>query len=305
MIRVENLKKIYRSHWTYKAKKGGLEDVSFSIKKGESFALLGANGAGKTTTIKCILGLHAYSSGKVYFNDSEKVLKDKIGFLPEQPYFYQHLTVHETLNFYSKLFGFDNNKSREVIFKVLSKLKLEEFSNRKVRSLSKGQQQRVGIAQAIINDPDFLILDEPFSGLDPLSRVEIKNLFRELKSQGKTLLISSHVLSEIEELCDRAIILRNGRVVKEVVINDLHQSSEEDTFYRIVYFDDSLGNLLDSFKDFIISHKPITDKVVEIEIRGLSNSSRFLNEIVSKKVKVLEYSKKQRSLEEIFVEANS
>jgi ABC-2 type transport system ATP-binding protein len=307
ILSIKNLNKQFRSHWTYKVKSIGIKDISFDIQKGESFALLGANGAGKTTTIKCILGLIRPTSGIISINKNLNFDKSKIGFLPEQPYFYQHLSICETLHFYAGLFGYSSEKRNLCVEKVLKKLNIFDLKDRKVKTLSKGQQQRVGIAQSLINDPDFIILDEPFSGLDPVSRVEIKNLFRELKESGKTLMISSHVLSDIEELCDRAIILKAGNIKKEVQIKDLKNVNSEDSVFKVLVSGKSLKEIdkyLESLSIVPLSIKNLPGDVVGLEFSGQKKSENALHMLIHFQINILEFSKKLQSLEDIFVEVS-
>lgn len=306
-LKVSNLEKRYRSHWTYLTKSGGLSNVTFEINKGESFALLGGNGAGKTTTIKCILGLIKRYSGQILFKDKNFEDRSSLGFLPEQPYFYQHLSVKETLEFYAGLFFMQKSEKIKAVDRVIERLNLGEFKKRQVKSLSKGQQQRVGIAQAIINDPEFLILDEPFSGLDPLARVDIKLLFRELHQDGKTLMISSHVLSDIEELCDRAVILKQGISKREVIIKDLHQANAEEIIYRILI----TGKTQEDLTPLINDNKIETNKISEIsegvsefELKGQTQAEAALHLLIHSGASILDFSKRQRSLEDVFVEVN-
>lgn len=304
LLEVKDLVKEYRSHWTYLKKRGGLSGVSFCLNHGECFGLLGVNGAGKTTTIKCILDLIHKTSGSIKFYSSELTNKSKISYLPEQPYFYQHLSVKETLELYAGLFGIRGVQMQERVEYVLEKLKISAFKDRRLKTLSKGQQQRVGIAQALINDPELLILDEPFSGLDPVARIEIKNLFRELKEQGRSLIISSHVLSEIETLCDRAVILKDGVVCREVSIDGLRLENPERQIFHIVC---EFQNDFSFLSEINLSPKNIrliSKGVCQLEYIGYKASQNALNRILHKEIVVLEYGRKQESLEQVFVEIN-
>lgn len=213
VLEVNSLNKYYRSHWTY-SKKQTLNNISFSITEGESLALLGVNGAGKTTTIKCILDLVKPSSGEILFD------RKATAYLPEQPYFYQHLSVRETLKFFGELLNIPADKLKRKIEYSLSELGIESRSKDKVKDLSKGLQQRLGLAQLLLGDPKFIILDEPFSGLDPLARIEIREFFKKIKGQGTSLLLCTHILSDLPELVDNAIILAGGEVKKQISLKD-------------------------------------------------------------------------------------
>lgn len=212
----------YRSQWTFK-RKASLCDISFTVSAGEAFGYVGHNGAGKTTTIKCLLSLLRPTKGKIaiFGTDSrELVARRSVGYLPEQPYFYDYVSVRELLEFYGVLAGVP---SQEVKCAVRHSLELVHFDaslDRSLRTLSKGQLQRVAMAQALLNRPRLLILDEPFSGLDPLGRKQFSDLLLGLKREGTTIFMSSHILKDVEFICDRVAIVRQG-VMQGVF--DLHQ----------------------------------------------------------------------------------
>ena len=215
VITLKNLGKIYRkTHLWHVYETTGIEDVSLSIKEGEIFGLLGLNGSGKTTTIKLILGLLKPTFGsaeifgkKVY--KSPGVLKD-IGYLPEVSSFYRYLTAKEILKFYGNLSGVKNLNKRAD--DILDTVGLYECKDKKLSDFSKGMLQRIGIAQSLIHNPSVLIYDEPVSGLDPLAVKEIRQLILKLKSLGKTIFLSSHLISEVEKISDRVGILARGRL---------------------------------------------------------------------------------------------
>ncbi|MBN1621150.1 MAG: ABC transporter ATP-binding protein [Endomicrobiales bacterium] len=215
-IQTSNLTKIYkRKHlWnTYTTR--GVEDLSLDINEGEIFGLLGLNGSGKTTTIKLILGLLKPTEGGISVFGSSVPSRDTlkyIGYLPEVPYFYRYLTAFEILKFYGNLSGIENTEEKAE--KMLEVVGLGSWRNKRLSEFSKGMVQRVGIAQSLLHDPKILIFDEPVSGLDPLAVQEIRNLIIKLKSQGKTLFLSSHLISEVEKVCDRVGILVKGKLVQ-------------------------------------------------------------------------------------------
>ncbi|MDI6757259.1 MAG: ABC transporter ATP-binding protein [Endomicrobiia bacterium] len=193
----------------------GVEGLSFSVAKGETLGLLGLNGAGKTTALKLILGILLPDSGRVSVagvpSSNPSVLRN-IGYLPEVSYFHKNLTVFETLDFLSALSGARVGEER--IRETLSMVGLGAFLSRKVGNLSKGMQQRLALAQSLIHDPEILIYDEPTSGLDPLGIKEMRGLLESLKKSGKTIILSSHIISEVEKLCDRVGIIKAGRLIK-------------------------------------------------------------------------------------------
>jgi len=193
-----------------------LGPIGFAVRPGEIFGYLGPNGAGKTTTIKVAMGLLKPSSGRVLIfghpADSREA-KQRVGFLPEQPYFYQHLTGLEMLTFYGDLFGLARRENRERAGRLLEAVGLQAAADTAISKFSKGMLQRIGLAQALINDPDLVVLDEPLSGLDPVGRRDIRDLILSLKAKGKTIFFSSHILQDVEMICDRVAILSAGKLL--------------------------------------------------------------------------------------------
>jgi len=201
-----------------------LKDVSFSVAKGEIFGYLGPNGAGKTTTLKCALGLIFPDGGTIrIFERSylEARAKERLGFLPENPYFYDYLTGREFLDFYGQLFGIPKNERAARIAALLQLVGLEKSARLQLRRYSRGMLQRVGLAQALINEPELVLLDEPLGGLDPLGRREIRDIILGLREQGKTVLLSSHILQDIEMICDRVAIIVGGRILSQGKLSEL------------------------------------------------------------------------------------
>jgi ABC-2 type transport system ATP-binding protein len=217
ILALQGLTKDYRHNWTMRRLRV-LDGLDLAVERGEIFGLIGPNGAGKTTTFKCLLGLLRPSSGQVLFDGRPLGVRERaaIGFLPEQPYFYDYLTVEETLRLYANLYGLHGRAARSRVAEVIERVRLDHKRRAALRSLSKGTMQRVGIAQAILNHPQLLILDEPMSGLDPTGRHAMRELVRELHDAGTTVIFSSHVLPDAEALCDRVAILVGGRL-REIV----------------------------------------------------------------------------------------
>lgn len=214
VIRASGLSKQFRDFWR-RPKVTAVQDLSFEIQRGEVFGLLGPNGSGKSTTIKMILGLLHPTRGmlRVLGRDPRDVrTKARIGYLPEESYLYPYLTAEETLNFYGKLFDLNRRERATRIAQLLDMIGLAHARNRRVGEFSKGMMRRIGLAQALINDPDLVILDEPTSGLDPIGCRQIKDLIVTLARRGKTILLSSHLLADVEDVCDRVMILYNGKV---------------------------------------------------------------------------------------------
>jgi ABC-2 type transport system ATP-binding protein len=212
IVETKKLTKVYRDFWGRK-KKVALNALDLQIKRGEIFGLLGPNGSGKTTTIKLLLGLLFPNEGEatVFGMPAADVRKnERIGYLPEESYLYRFLNAEETLDFYGRLFDMPADVRRTRAADLIRLVGLEQDRRRTLREYSKGMRQRIGLAQALINDPEFIILDEPTSGLDPLGTIWMKDLIRELRKQGKTVLMCSHRLDDVQDVCDRIAILYNG-----------------------------------------------------------------------------------------------
>lgn len=201
-----------------------VDDVSIRIMPGEVYGLIGPNGSGKSTTMKALLGLVAPSSGQcsIFGKDSLKVdSRDEVGFLPENPYFYKHLSGVETLNFYGKLCGIKGAKLREKVAELLDLVDLSSAGHRRIGGYSKGMLQRIGLAQALIQEPRLVILDEPTAGVDPIGSREIRDLIFKLKERGITVFLCSHLLEQVQEVCDTVGIIHRGKMVKEGKLDDL------------------------------------------------------------------------------------
>lgn len=234
MIVYEN---VYKTFWIERGKKvAAVQGLSLSIATGEVFGCIGPNGAGKSTTIKLLLDLIRPDSGSITISGlaaQNEASRAKVGYLPENPYLYDFLTATEYLSYTGKLSSLDPSTIAERSSLLLEKLKLAQAANRRISGYSKGMQQRTAIAAALIHDPDLVILDEPMSGLDPLGRKLVFDLIAELKEQGKTVFISSHVLTDIERLCDRVGIVVQGRLCYEGRVSDLTLPLEE-LFLQVV-----------------------------------------------------------------------
>ncbi len=228
-LRVLDLTKSFRSGFLRKSIRG-IEGVSFTVPRGCLFALLGHNGAGKTTTINCILDLVHPDRGQVSIlgqPNGDRSIRARVGYLPERPYFFEHLTGQELLKFYAKLLGVEPRDQKRRIESLVAKLGLESYLSRRLKKYSKGMLQRIGIAQALLGDPDLLIMDEPMSGLDPLGRRDVRELLLELKDQGKTIILSSHIVPDIEQVADTVGILQEGKLA---LIRDLCELEENASF---------------------------------------------------------------------------
>ncbi len=229
IVRVSNLVKVFRDFWG-RPKARAVNDVSFEVRAGEVFGLLGPNGSGKSTTIKMLLGLLNPNKGFIdMFGHGPRDVKTKerVGYLPEESYLYKYLNSAETLDFFGGLFALDPKEKKRREEQLLDMVGLTATQTRTVGEFSKGMQRRIGLAQALINDPDLVILDEPTSGLDPVGCREIKDLILNLKARGKTVILSSHLLADVEDVCDRAVIYYGGKIQQYGTLEEL--LTERDT----------------------------------------------------------------------------
>jgi len=214
-IEIENLSKEYPFGFLHLRKKKSLEDLTMKVETGEVFGFLGPNGAGKSTTIKLLMRLIFPSAGTARIlgkSIDEVSVHREIGYLPEQPYFYDYLTAAEVLDYFARFHGLKANDRQERVARMLKKVGLETARKIQLRKYSKGMLQRVGLAQAILHDPQVVVLDEPMSGLDPLGRRELRDIILELKRDGKTVMFSTHILSDAEMLCDRVGVIVGGKL---------------------------------------------------------------------------------------------
>jgi len=240
ILQVQGLRVVYRSLGTGQPEKIAVNGLNLEVFPGEVFGFLGPNGAGKSTTMNVLLGfLNATAGSASLFGVDvrQPIARQRIGYLPEQTYYYKFLTAEEILRFYGRIFGIPKAELDQRIDTVLKLVELDSVRRRPIKSYSKGMQQRVGLAQALINNPDLLILDEPTSGLDPLGRMKVRALIQRLKQEGKTVFFSSHELGEVETVCDRVAILNHGEVKVTGRVDDLireHQCNLEKIFLKIV-----------------------------------------------------------------------
>jgi len=223
VVETRNLTKVYRDFFG-RATVRAVDDLTFTVRRGEVFGLLGPNGSGKTTTTKLLLGLLFPTSGssKVLGKSSTDVsVKEQIGFLPEESYLYRFLDADETLDFYGQLFGIPRAERRRRVDELIEMVGLKDARRRQLKEYSKGMSRRIGLAQALINNPDVIFLDEPTSGLDPIGSREVKDLILRLKSEGKTVLLCSHLLADVEDVCDRIAMLVKGKLRRIGDVKDL------------------------------------------------------------------------------------
>jgi ABC-2 type transport system ATP-binding protein len=236
IIETRNLSKVYRDFWG-RPKVQALKALDLQVHRGEIFGLLGPNGSGKTTSIKLLLGLLFPTEGDAFIfgQPTTNVAKnERIGYLPEESYLYKFLNAEETLHFYGRLFKISGAERKKRVNRLIDMVGLSAAKHRQLREYSKGMQRRIGLAQALINEPELILLDEPTSGLDPIGTAEMKELIRDLRTQGKTIVLSGHLLADMQDICDRIAILHRGelkelgRVDELLTVQDVTQIKARD-----------------------------------------------------------------------------
>jgi ABC-2 type transport system ATP-binding protein len=283
-----------------------IEDISFSVAHGEILGFLGPNGAGKTTTLKLLMRLifPTEGSARILGHDIAEVsMHSRIGYLPENPYFYDYLSALEFLNFCGEIFGFSKSESSTRAKSLLSRVKLEESKwNIYLRKFSKGMLQRVGLAQALINDPEVVFLDEPMSGLDPIGRREVRDLIAELRQEGKTVFMCSHILSDIEVLCDRVAILREGRLAHVGFLDELRQQVTDRNVVEVVVSGTSESRLRPHLPDSNEFQVSSTAAGLRIEVNEEKKVDDVLLALRKVNGKLVSVQPLKQSLEELFLE---
>ena len=299
IVEIENLTKDYEVGFWRKKKVRALESLSLTVSQGQIFGFLGGNGAGKTTTIKLLMSLLFPTAGtaRILGSDIGDVsMHRRIGYCPENPYFYDYLTANELMNYFGELFGYSATERTRKTEALLNQVGLDERDrNKQLRKFSKGMLQRVGIAQALINDPEIVFFDEPMSGLDPIGRREVRELIAGLPARGTTVFMSTHILSDVEALCDEVAILRRGHLAATGKLDDLLATQGEGQVYEI-----RLRNIdadkLPAGLDRVSNHGGVTVMVDdEAEIERVIASAR------SAGGKLISVQEVKQSLEELFV----
>ena len=245
VIQIRNLTKTYRDFWGRK-KVQALNSLSLDVNKGEVFGLLGPNGSGKTTTMKLLLGLLFPTEGEISIlgkSASDVSKNERIGYLPEESYLYRFLNAEETLDFYGRLFDISAEERRERTNHLIELVGLQHARRRQLKEYSKGMTRRIGLAQALINNPDLVLLDEPTSGLDPEGTSDMKRMIHELRDQGKTVVMCSHLLSDVQDICDRIAILYDGELKELGRVDDLLKEQHETQLVTSHLNDEAVGEI--------------------------------------------------------------
>lgn len=306
IVEIENLTKDYEVGFWKKKKVRALDSLTLNVEGGQIFGFLGGNGAGKTTTIKILMSLIFPSAGsaKILGHDiSDVKMRSRIGYCPENPYFYDYLTARELMMYFGELFGLDKAKSKQKTEELLTKVGLEEASwNKQLRKFSKGMLQRTGLAQSLINDPEIVFMDEPMSGLDPIGRREIRELIAELREKGTTVFMSTHILSDIEALCDNVAILRKGKLASTGKLDDLLTAHGEDQSFEINVKGVSAEILQKSLANLVGSNVIAKANGANIQVADESDIERVLQETKKVGGKLVSIQPVKQSLEQLFVE---
>ncbi len=308
IVEIENLTKDYEIGFWRKRKVRALDGLSLTVEQGEIFGFLGANGAGKTTTLKLLMRLIFPTAGKARIlgsDISEVRMHQKIGYLPENPYFYDYLTAREFLEYCSELFGYPRSERRRRSEDLLRRVHLDEKRwNTQLRKFSKGMLQRVGLAQSIINDPEVVFLDEPMSGLDPIGRREVRDLIASLKVEGKTVFMCSHILSDIEVLCDRVAILKHGKLAHVGNLDELRRRAGDRDSVEVI----ATGAEAGTFSNYM----PKTDNLVltttasglRVQLQDESEIEAVIAALRKAGGKLVSVQPVRQSLEELFLDDN-
>ena len=300
VVQTEQLSKIFRvGFWGKKVT--AVDGVNLEVRPGEVFGFLGPNGAGKTTTLKILMGLIYPTSGQAWLFGQDlggPQTKARLGFLPESPYFYDYLTSREFLGFYGHLFGLWGAVLDKRVDELLELVGMTHAKDLQLRKFSKGMLQRVGVAQALINDPELVVLDEPMSGLDPIGRKEVRDLILRLKESGKTVLFSSHILHDAEVLCDRVAMILKGRLVACGKVTDLLDQGANHQVELVV------DRLTPEGLDHL---RPLTDKVVMqgdrmlLVLKSQQQVVGALEIIRAAKASIISLNPQKGSLEDLFI----
>jgi len=302
MIKTEGLKKTFQIGFRRKEIEA-LKDLNLEVEKGEIFGFLGPNGAGKTTTIKILVGLIKPTAGKAWVMNQPAgsvLAREKLGFLSEQPYFYDYLTGEEFLNFCSQFFPFSEGERKKRINYLMELVGLERARDLALRKYSKGMLQRIGLAQALLNDPELVILDEPLTGLDPIGRKEMRDIIAQLGKENKTVFFSTHILSDVEVICDRVGIIHQGKLLGVGLLEDLYEKTIKEWELQAEVRNEQLLAQLNQLSQE--KNLPMLWQKERVLIRTSdeNEAQALLKLIFEGGGKILEYTVKRESLEDFF-----
>ena len=301
VIEITNLTKDYEVGFWRKRKVRALDSLSLSIDRGQIFGFLGANGAGKTTTLKLLMRLIFPTNGsaRILGHDIQDVsMHQRIGYLPENPYFYDYLTAREFIDYCAQIFGYPSASRKKRAADLLARVKLDDKRwDTQLRKFSKGMLQRVGLAQSLINDPEIVFLDEPMSGLDPVGRREVRDLIASLRDEGKTVFMCSHILSDIQVLCDRVAILKNGKLAQVGHLDELRQTTHGPQHMEVLATGTDTETLKQHLPEAEIAPTP---RGLRIEIASEDQIEEVLTALRKAGGKIVSVQPVKQSLEELF-----
>jgi len=301
IVEINNLTKDYEVGFWRKRKVRALDDLSLSVDAGQIFGFLGANGAGKTTTLKLLMRLIFPTSGtaRILGREIQDVsMHQSIGYLPENPYFYDYLTAREFLDYCAEIFGYSAAERKKRAADLLARVRLDEKRwDTQLRKFSKGMLQRVGLAQSLINDPEIVFLDEPMSGLDPVGRREVRDLIASLREDGKTVFMCSHILSDIEVLCDRVAILKRGKLAQVGHLEELRQRNDDPNRMEVM----ATGVDAAALQDLTNADVSATPRGLRIEITSENEIENVLAALRKAGGKVVSIQPVKQSLEELIL----
>jgi ABC-2 type transport system ATP-binding protein len=298
VFEVESISKTFR-HWWSKREVRALQDVTFAVQRGSIFGLLGQNGAGKTTLVKIALTIAHPDSGKIRLLGEpveKRAVLAKVGYLPENPRFPSHLTAWQVLQLYGNMSGADVNKVRDNASKWLDRLDLLKWKDTRVSKFSKGMNERLAFAQALVHDPELIFLDEPTDGLDPIGRREVRTICREMADAGKTIFINSHILAEIELICDRIALMKSGQIIEQGTLADM--TSSRGGYELMIPASDAVSAWL--------QEKTLTFTAVNghyhLEAADRAAANAMIDALRSRNVEIESLTVKRRSLETVFID---
>jgi len=297
-FQVESVSKTFRQWWS-KREVCALQDVSFDVERGSIYGLLGKNGAGKTTLVKIALTIAHADRGEVrLFGEpvQNRSILRRVGYLPENPRFPAHLTARQVLAFYGSLSGANANRVKENASKWLERLDLLKWQDTRVSKFSKGMNERLAFAQALVHDPDFIFLDEPTDGLDPIGRREVRTICRELADSGKTIFINSHILAEIELICDRIALMKSGQIIEQGTLAEI--TASRGCYELVVPASEGVSGWL---REKTLPFTAVNGHYhLEIEDRAAANA--MIDALRSRNVEIESLTVKRRSLETVFID---
>ena len=302
IVEINNLTKDYEVGFWRKRKVRALDNLSITVNNGEIFGFLGANGAGKTTTLKLLMRLIFPTAGSATIlgkDIADVQMHQRIGYLPENPYFYDYLTARELLDYCGRIFGLAAADRQKRTNELLARVNLDEKRwDTQLRKFSKGMLQRVGLAQSLINDPEIVFLDEPMSGLDPIGRREVRDLIASLRDEGKTVFMCSHILSDIEVLCDRVAILKRGKLSLSGPLDELRQREGEQSRMEVLATGTDATKLSSHLPGYEITPTP---RGLRVEIANEAEIESVVGALRKSGGKLLSVQPIKQSLEELFL----